>query len=155
MNPTRGNMAFPFSVLPVALVVLIVNLLAVSCSSVGTYPAKHRFLKEFTPADTSAIHTIEIFARLPYKYPGENLGVIVDVVIPEGVRYADTLLLPVKSGRFNYFGVNSGRWRDMKWSYRENIRFSSEGVWRLYIRRYPITPDSTETGEIGFIINKL
>ncbi|MHC1779744.1 MAG: hypothetical protein AB9922_05855 [Bacteroidales bacterium] len=155
MNLKKGNTTQPYRILPIACLALTINFLTTSCVSIGTYPATHRFVKEVTPADTSAIHNIEIFARLPYKYPEENMGVIVDVVIPEGVRYADTLLLPVKSGRFQYFGVNSGRWRDMKWSYRENIRFSSKGVWRLYIRRYPISPDSTRTGEIGFIINKL
>ncbi len=154
MNLKKGNTTQPFRKLPIACFVLILNFSVISCSSVGTYPASHRFLKEFTPADTSALHSVEIFARLPHKYSEENFGVIVDVVIPAGVRYADTLLFPVKSGRYYYTGVNSGRWRDMKWSYRENVKFSSTGLWRLYIRRYPIAPDSTGTGEIGFIINK-
>jgi len=155
MSLKKGNMTRFYRVLSVACFMLPLTLGSFSCTTVGTYPATHRFKKEFTPTDTSAYHSVEIFARLPYKFPEENLGVIVDVVVPEGVRYADTLLLPVKSGRYPYFGVNSGRWRDMKWSYRDNIKFSSGGLWRLYIRRYPISADSIETGEIGFIINRL
>lgn len=155
MNQKNGNIALLTGRLIIVNFVLIVNFLTVSCTTVGTYPASHRFKKEFTVTDTSAIHSIDIFARLPFKFSGDNIGVVVDIVIPQGTRYSDTLQLPVKTGRFQYFGINSGRWRDMRWSYRENIKFQNQGLWRFYIRRYPISPDSIKTGEIGFIINRL
>ncbi len=135
--------------------ITLVLTLILACSQVGLFPVTHRHKTKFLAEDTLSFYSIDIYARIPDTYKGENLFVILDIILPEEGRYSDTLTLPVRMDRIPYLGVDNGRWRDMKWNYRNNIKFTRPGVWRFYIRRDTSKPDSCATGAIGLLIKKM
>jgi hypothetical protein len=137
-----------------SLLFLLGASLLLSCAKNSTYPAGYCFKREVNIIDTAGYYNIAIFTRFPDTYSKDYLNVIVDIVVPEGGRYADTLKLPVHFGNSANEWVYAGRWRDIKWSYRGGIKFSIPGIWKFYVRQIAEVEDGTRTGEIGFIIEK-
>jgi hypothetical protein len=99
---------------------------------------------KFNCRNTQKSFNIDFLLRISATYKDETLPVMLEILSPSGIRYKDTLKIPVKQqdGDSLTTVVRSGVWRDILWHYRKNVRFPLTGRWLFTI--YYLEPGTKE-----------
>ncbi|MGB3152032.1 MAG: gliding motility lipoprotein GldH [Maribacter sp.] len=102
----------------------------------------------FKELDTVQQHHVFINVRNDNNYPFSNLFLITSLTTPEGEVMQDTLEYTMALPDGTWLGHGSGSIKENKLWYKENIVFSSSGVYTLEVM-HAMRKNGNVTGIIG------
>ncbi|MEA5005629.1 MAG: hypothetical protein VB022_04360 [Rikenellaceae bacterium] len=111
------------------LLLTLISALLSSCSTGKPEPNVQWF--RLINRNIEKTYNIDFTLRVSRAYKGSELPLRLEILSPEGKRYADTLRIPVKRNTHNHYIniISSGVWNDIIWHYRKNVAFPETGKW--------------------------
>lgn len=85
-------------------------------------------------SDTLSSYTMQVNVRNSADYPFQNLYLFIDIDAPNGAHLRDTLQVFLADEKGNWRGKGSASLFDCRFLYRQNVRFSSSGIYRIAIQ---------------------
>lgn len=86
--------------------------------------------------DTLSEYRIYFNVRLQDRFNEDSLPMVLIISSPGGEKFMDTISFPlVKDIKHNYVQeVRSGEWRDLRWLYRDRVKFPRSGKWDFTVK---------------------
>ena len=146
INRLRVNIA--------AFLVIAATTVVTSCNYNGKRHTGYSYSSFYNCDDTLNSFNLSLYARVSSTYEHNSVPVIIIISTPLGVRYSDTLQLPVKGRCAGTRKVKSGIWEDYEWSYRKNIVFSNKGKWIFTLKQDSLSLALTGVGQMGVKVSQ-
>ncbi|MGD9976476.1 MAG: gliding motility lipoprotein GldH [Bacteroidales bacterium] len=85
--------------------------------------------------DTVSAYNLYVNLRNTTDYPFQNLYLFIDIYAPNGASLRDTFECYLADDRGKWLGRGSGRVYDNRFLYRQGVKFSSGGDYRVEIQQ--------------------
>ena len=137
-----------------AFLFIAATIVVTSCNYNGKRHTGYSYSSSYNCDDTLKSFDISLYARVSSRYNHNSLPIIIIISTPSGVRYSDTLQLPVTEKGVGTRKVQSGIWQDYEWSYRRNIVFSNKGKWIFTLKQDSLSLALTGVGQMGVKVSQ-
>ncbi|OFY39821.1 MAG: hypothetical protein A2X18_02315 [Bacteroidetes bacterium GWF2_40_14] len=86
--------------------------------------------------DTLSEYSIHFNIRLPEHFDEDSIPMVLTISSPVGEKFRDTISFPIaKNVKYTYVQeVRSGVWRDLRWIYRDKVKFPRRGKWEFTVK---------------------
>lgn len=86
--------------------------------------------------DSLSEYSIYLNVRLPDHFNEVSIPMVLTISSPGGDMFRDTISFPlVKDVKYSYIQeVRSGVWRDLRWLYRDRVKFPASGKWMFTVK---------------------
>ncbi len=86
--------------------------------------------------DSLSEYNIYFNVRLPDHFNEVSIPLVLTISSPVGDMFRDTISFPlVKDAKYSYIKeVRSGVWRDLRWLYRDGVKFPVCGKWNFTVQ---------------------
>lgn len=99
--------------------------------------------------DTVSAYNLYINLRNTGDYPFQNLFLFVTILAPNGASVRDTLELYLADDHGQWLGRGRGNVHDSRFPYRQSVKFSSPGSYRIELQQAMRTDNLTGVANVG------
>jgi gliding motility-associated lipoprotein GldH len=101
-------------------------------------------------SDTVTYYNLYVSVRNTTDYPFQNLYLFIDIAAPNGAIARDTFECYLADDHGKWLGKGRGKYRDNRFTYRQNVRFGTEGEYRVTLQQAMRVEQLKGISDIGF-----